>query len=282
VKASHKCFALIEQFEGFAEWAYPDPASPLARATRGKPWGRISADVILSSLTREQQHLSGAPWTVGIGFTHDVRPGDRISREESRFRLGRELVQYESAVLRACAVEPNQNQFDALVCFAFNVGTQGMAGSSVIRAHNRGDFQAAARAFGLWNKAQGREWPGLTRRRAAEAALYLQPVPGLVQRVVESAIPSAHAGSVPEEHDMPQAIDPERPMTQSTINRAGVVAGGTAAVATVAETVNTVSNVKHGVESLGDWLVPILLLAVVGLCGYIVWERVRQRKGGWA
>jgi lysozyme len=81
---------------------------------------------------------------------------------------------------------------------------------------------------------------------------------------------------------LPQQVDPERPMAASTINRAGVVAGGTAAVATVAETARTVADVKYSAQALGDWLVPILLLAVVGLCGYIVWERVKQRKGGWA
>lgn len=135
-----------------------------------------------------------------------------------------------------------------------------MAGSSVIKAHNRGDHQAAARAFSLWNKAGGKVWPGLTRRRAAEAALYLSGEPV----------------------EMPQAVEPERPMTASTINRAGVVAGGTAAVATVAETARTVADVKYSAQSLGDWLVPVLLLAVVGLCAYIVWERVKVRREGWS
>ena len=35
-------------------------------------------------------------------------------------------------------------------------------------------------------------------------------------------------------------------------------------------------------DSLGDWLVPILLIVVVTACGYIVWQRFKQRKGGWA
>ena len=112
---------------------------------------------------------------------------------------------------------------------------------------------------------------GLTRRRAAEAALYLKPMPDDVSDPVEGPAQA-----------MPQVVEPERPMAASTINRAGVVAGGTAAVATVAETVSTVSSVKRGVEDLGSWLAPLLLLAVVGLCGYIVWERIKQRRGGWA
>jgi lysozyme len=40
--------------------------------------------------------------------------------------------------------------------------------------------------------------------------------------------------------------------------------------------------VKYSVSSLGDWLVPVLLVVVVVLCGYMVWQRVQQRKGGWA
>lgn len=210
-------------------------------------------------------------WTIGYGFTKGVKKGDKITRAEADARLRKELVGYEMGVEAACRVSPNQNQFDALVCFAFNVGVAGMTKSSVIKAHNREDYQAAARAFGLWNKAGGKVWPGLTRRRAAEAALYLEPMPDEVSDPVEGPV-----------EDMPQRVDEERPMTASTINRSAVVAGGTAAVATVAETARTVADVKYSVARLGDWLVPVLLLLVVALCGYIVWERVRQRKGGWA
>jgi lysozyme len=146
-----------------------------------------------------------------------------------------------------------------------------MAKSSVIKAHNRGDTQAAARAFGLWVKAGGKEWPGLVRRRAAEASLYLTPVKDDVSAPAEGPL-----------LEMPQAVEPERKMSASEINKASVVAGGTAAVATVAETARTVADVKTSAENLGAWLVPALLVAVVALCGYIVWERVKQRAGGWA
>jgi len=76
-------------------------------------------------------------------------------------------------------------------------------------------------------------------------------------------------------------VDAESPMHASPINRAGVVAGGTAAVATVAETARTVAEVKYSVASLGDWMLPILLVLVVVLCGFVVWQRVNQRKEGW-
>ena len=238
MKTSARGIKLITDFEGFRANAYLDVAGV---------------------------------WTLGYGFTKGVQKGDKITRAKADARLREELVEYEKGVSRACRVQPNQNQFDALVCFAFNVGVAGMSRSSVIKAHNREDYQAAARAFGLWNKAGGKVWPGLTRRRAAEGSLYLEPVPDEVSDPVEGPV-----------EEMPQRVDEERPMTASTINRAGVVAGGTAAVATVAETARTVADVKYSVASLGDWLVPILLVCVVGLCGYIVWERINQRKGGWA
>ena len=82
--------------------------------------------------------------------------------------------------------------------------------------------------------------------------------------------------------EMPRAVEPERSLAESQINRAGVIAGGTAAVATVAETARTVADVKTSADMMGEWLVPILLVAVVGLCAYIVWQRYKQRKEGWA
>ncbi|WP_046060013.1 lysozyme [Paracidovorax citrulli] len=227
MKTSAAGIALIEEFEGFRAQAYRDPVGI---------------------------------WTIGYGFTRGVEAGDRITRAQADDRLRAELATYEAGVWRATGGNVTQAQFDALVSFAWNVGIAGMTGSSVVKAHNRGDYQAAARAFALWNKAGGKVWPGLTRRRAAEAALYLSDAPA----------------------DMPQAVEPERPITASSINRAGVAAGGTAVVATVAETARTVSDIKSSVDSLGDWLLPVLLVAVAGLCAYIVWERVRVRREGWS
>lgn len=238
MKTSPKGIKLICDFEGFRATAYLCPA--------------------------------GVP-TIGYGFTEGVHLSDMMTLHEAQQRMGRELAKYERGVLQACKVPVNQNQFDALVCFAFNVGVAGMAGSSVIKAHNRGDAQAAARAFGLWNKSRGKVFAGLTRRRAAESALYLEPLPDDVSDPVEGPLLA-----------MPQAVDPETPMTASPINRAGVVAGGTATIATVSEVIHTVGSIKQGVSDLQDWLVPLLLMVSIGAVGYIVHQRWRQRSGGWA
>lgn len=245
MKTSAKGLALIKEFEGFRSNAYPDPAHG---------W-RVA--------------------TIGYGFTKGVKQGDTITRTEAHSRLIRELVEYESGVLRATGGNVTQPQFDALVSFAFNVGVAGMSRSTVIRRHNEGDHQSAARAFGLWNKAGGKVWPGLTRRRAAEAALYLTPEP----RPLPVAVDEPEA---PLAEEMPRGVEPERSIASSEINRAAAIGGGTAAVATVAETARTVADVKYSADSLGEWLVPILMIVVVGLCGYIVWQRVRQRREGWS
>ena len=232
MKTSPKGIALITEFEGFRSNAYLCPAGI---------------------------------WTIGYGFTLGVQPGDTITKAQAKARLARELDGYEAAVTRACTNEPNQNEFDALVCFAFNVGVSGMAKSSVIKAHNRGDHQAAARAFSLWNKAGGKVWAGLTRRRAAEAALYLTPMPDDVSDPAEG--PAL---------DMPQRVDSESSLSRSPIVAgSGIAAGATAA----AEVARSVSDVR---EALGDWLPWVLVAIAVGAAGWAIWSRMQQRRGGWA
>ena len=232
MKTSSKGIALITEFEGFRSKAYLCPA--------------------------------GVP-TIGYGFTLGVQLGDTITKEQAKRRLARELESYEAAVSRACTNEPNQNEFDALVCFAFNVGAAGMAKSSVIKAHNRGDHQAAARAFSLWNRAGGKVWAGLTRRRAAEAALYLTPMPDDVSDPAEG--PAL---------DMPQAVDAESSLSRSPIVAgSGIAAGATAA----AEVARSVSDVR---EALGDWLPWVLVAIAVGAAGWVMLTRWQQRRGGWA
>lgn len=284
------CEDLVYSFEQYREFAYPDPASPLARATRGMKarWGYRPAREIIAELDESVRHLHGNPWTCGIGRTRGVTIDTRMSKAEAWQDMRAELEMVARQVRDACTNEPNQNEIGAMTSLAYNIGMgwsgtkkpagakDGFRQSSVLRAHNRGDKPAAARAFRLWNRAGGVEMDGLTRRRLAESSLYLKPVEVPPQIALGQEIESD------DDPDMPQTVDAERPMTQSSINRAGAVAGGTAAVATVAETARTVADVKYSVGQIGDWIVPILLVLVVCLCGYIVWERVKSRRGGWS
>jgi lysozyme len=62
----------------------------------------------------------------------------------------------------------------ALVSFAYNVGVGALGSSTLLRLLNAGDHAGAAAQFGRWNKAGGKALAGLTKRRAAEAALFVQ------------------------------------------------------------------------------------------------------------
>lgn len=238
MKTSPNGVSLICEFEGFREKAYRDVVGV---------------------------------WTIGYGFIKGVQEGDTITLEDARIRLRSELAEYEHAVLKACTNPPNQNEFDALVCFAFNVGASGMAKSSVIKAHNRGDHQAAARAFSLWNKAGGVVYAGLTRRRAAEAALYLTPMPDDVSDPVEG--PAL---------DMPQSVDAEKPMTRSTIATAGTATAAVSTVSVVAQVSQEVRTIKDSIGDILPWVVMAAAVVAIGLGAFAVWERIKQRRGGWA
>lgn len=267
---------LVKKSEGFREFAYPDPASDLARkSSRYKPrWGYRPASEILEELPESVATLSGAPWTCGYGETKGVTQDTRWSEPEASQRLRKRYVEFEGGVREACTIAPSQNELDAMTSLAYNIGLgwsgktkpkgakDGFRQSSVLKAHNRGDKLAAARAFSLWNRANGKVEPGLTSRRAEEAALYL--------------------ADIDTEGSMPQTVEPESAMTTSPINKASAVAGGTAALAAATEVAKTVSDFKSSVSGLGEWLVPVLLVAVVALCAYTIWQRNRQRKEGWA
>ena len=277
MKSAPELITKVKQHEAFREYAYPDPASPLARVSRERGykalWGFEPAVKIIKSLPEDISKLHGNPWTCGYGETKDVTYETRWSKDEAHRRLMARLLEFENGVLALCTREPNPNECAALVSFAYNVGLGGLKKSSVLRAHNAGDKQAAARAFGLWNRAGGKVMSGLTRRRAEEAAMYLKPYQDVIQDEEELA-----------EYTEPvsQQVEPERPMTQSSITRAGVVAGATAGAATVAETLSTINHIKSGVEGLGQWIIPLLLVITLGAVGWAVYERLRQRREGWA
>ena len=133
--------------------------------------------------------IAGVP-TISVGVTDGVTAADvhnkrTITREESQAMFAMALAPREAAVERLCTVKPNQNQFDALVSLVYNIGEGGFAKSTVLKLHNQGDFQGAAKAFLMWNKAKvgGVLQPvkGLTNRRIDESKLYLTPVVELPQ-----------------------------------------------------------------------------------------------------
>ena len=88
--------------------------------------------------------------------------------------LEKDLQRFENGVSRLCpAADDSQPQFDALVSFSFNLGLGNLQASTLRMKYSRVEIEAAADEFLKWNKCGGKILAGLTRRRAAERALFL-------------------------------------------------------------------------------------------------------------
>lgn len=106
-------------------------------------------------------------WTIGYGHTAGVFAGQTITNAQAELFLKSDLEKFEKAVINT-NLNLNQNQFDALVSFAYNCG----AGNLVKLVKGRTVDQIADKLL-LYNKANGKVLAGLTRRRTAERNLYL-------------------------------------------------------------------------------------------------------------
>ena len=121
-------------------------------------------------------------WTIGYGQTGSyygkrVRRGMTTTKAEAHAWLRDHSIKtYEDAVTQAVKVPLNQNQFDALVSFAYNVGVGALKQSTALRKLNVGDYAGAADALTMWTKCNGKVLAGLVRRRKEERALFLTPV----------------------------------------------------------------------------------------------------------
>lgn len=114
-------------------------------------------------------------WTIGYGHTENVKRGDKITEVQAETLLIIDLQKFENAVNNAVRVPLNQNQFDALVSFTFNIGIGNFKSSTLLKKLNASEYGLAACEFGRWNKSRGRILDGLTKRRRAEKELFLRP-----------------------------------------------------------------------------------------------------------
>jgi len=121
-------------------------------------------------------------WTIGYGTTAAAgvgiipKGGKVITEAQAEAYLRAAVEKFARHIAPLLKRPPTANQFGAMVSLAYNIGPGAFARSSVLRKFNAGDFAGAARSFALWNKAGGRVLAGLTRRRAAEASLFMQPI----------------------------------------------------------------------------------------------------------
>ena len=132
-------------------------------------------------LLKASNKLDGV-WTIGYGQTgryygKRVRRGMTTTKAEAHAWLRDHSIKtYEDAVTQAVKVPLNQNQFDALVSFTYNVGVGALKQSTTLRRLNAGDYTGAADALTMWTKCNGKVLAGLVRRRKEERALFLTPV----------------------------------------------------------------------------------------------------------
>ena len=139
MKTSPKGIALIKEFEGLRLKAYQCP---------------------------------GGVWTIGYGHTTGVRPGMVITEAQAEEYLKADLIVFER-YLNGLGLALNQNQFDALVSFIYNVGTGNFSNSTLLRkVRANPQDNSIMDEFLRWVYSKGRVLPGLQRRRLDEMKLY--------------------------------------------------------------------------------------------------------------
>jgi len=119
----------------------------------------------------------GGVWTIGWGQTGPaIVEGSTCTQDQADEWLAQGLQAISAAVTGYVTAPVNQNQFDALVDFAYNLGTDTFKGSTLLKYLNLQKYQLADSEFLKWNHIGGVISAGLTRRRQAERALFLSPV----------------------------------------------------------------------------------------------------------
>ena len=113
-------------------------------------------------------------WTIGYGHTKDVQPGDEWSESHANHMLEVELEEYENYVNTAVKVPLQQNQFDALVSWVFNLGPTNLKSSTMLKVLNSTHVDWADIPYQIqrWNKVNGEVNEGLVKRRKSEALLF--------------------------------------------------------------------------------------------------------------
>jgi len=139
VKISEKGLELLKHYEGCELTAY-----------------RCSADVL----------------TIGYGHTKGVTEDMVITQEEADQMLQDEMPEYEGYINDKVTVELNQDQFDAMVCWVYNLGSGNLSSSTLLKVLNDGDYDGVPEQMKRWNKAGGKVLNGLIKRRDSEAKLF--------------------------------------------------------------------------------------------------------------
>ena len=120
----------------------------------------------------ESYRCSANVLTIGYGTTKNVVEGMKISQHQAEELLMKDLEEFEEYVEDLIDVPLEQNQFDALVAWTYNLGPTNLKTSTLRKVLNKGAYDDVAEQIKRWNKANGKVLKALVRRRNAEAELF--------------------------------------------------------------------------------------------------------------
>ena len=132
----------------------------------------IALIIEFEGLRLKAYQCPGGVWTIGYGHTAGVKPGMVITEAQAEEYLKADLIAFER-YLNGLGLALNQNQFDALISFIYNVGTGNFSNSTLLRKVRANPQENSIMdEFLRWVYSKGRVLPGLQRRRLAEMKLY--------------------------------------------------------------------------------------------------------------
>ena len=152
-----------------------EEAKALARDVLIKPFEGLAKRLPDGTVTSyPDPGTKGHPWTIGWGATGpDIQPGTIWTMAQCEDALDHRIEYFYAGVCKLSPTLPNASprRIAATVSWAYNCGLGNYRISTFKKRIDAGDWGDAANECLKWNKAAGRVLPGLTRRRAAEAAL---------------------------------------------------------------------------------------------------------------
>ena len=154
MKASQHLKNLFEQWEGIRQQAYFDSGNEVT--------------IGIGHLLTKSEKTSGKITIAG----QDIKYESWLSTAECHELLDQDLNIPERTVNSLVFTELNQNQFDALVSFTFNVGDSAFKNSTLLKLLNAGAYDKVPEQLRRWNKCNGMIVQGLVNRREKEIALW--------------------------------------------------------------------------------------------------------------
>jgi len=210
-------------------------------------------------------------WTIGYGHTGDVWKSDVIDEAKAESYLREDVRWAESTISASVQVPLNDQQFDALVSWSFNIGVGQTIDSTLVRRLNAGEYGAVPSELMRWVKitspVSGKKLfsQGLANRRQSESAQWVQANPNIQGGVglVQSPISAGRTD-----------------ISKSRTLRGGAVAGAGTVAGSVLE---AVENAKPQVAE-AMWFMPALKWVFVGLVlvgiGAVIYARLDDYRKG--